>query len=183
MLTKDLTNVNPLLKVVRVKAGAPGFFLGRFAGTRTPPPGTEVWCFLAAPPRKAPARKEIFPAEWVCSQMPEQREPGFMSTVVDGFNPYAAYNIWWSSNDKVSFGPEFEEKPVTLPVELKTEYRFRRWTDTGAKIEEWVGGEKARDLSPQKQADGSVILETQVGEYRLSPAPSGRSRATVAKIN
>ena len=172
VLTEDLTNVHPVLKVTRVKAGAPGFFVGRFGAPQNPSAGVELWCFLSS--------KDSAPVDWLCSLMLPSGSERQRSLVADGLNPYDVTSILTSNRDKQSYGPVFEEKPVEIPGDLRLEYLFKRWTPKTAEIEVRAGGRWSRNLSLQRRADGSTRLETLAGAYRLAPAPDAPSKVQIS---
>jgi TonB family protein len=169
VLTEDLTNVNPVLKVVRAKAGAPGFFLGTFT---IGPNVREVWCFLTS--RGAPAG-------WVCVWISGREASGVTRSLgTFGIEPYDP-QIREAALDysKQSFGPVFEEKPVDLPETPVLNYRFKRWKGPAAEVDVLANGRRMRTLTLSLTPEGTAALDTAAGRFQLRPAPSDARKAEV----
>ncbi|MGR4865790.1 hypothetical protein [Caulobacter sp. LARHSG274] len=157
-----------------LRTGAPGYYAGTF-GLPGQAQGFDIWCFKYAEP----------PLGYLCahpySQGPGGSGPG--AGVVNVKNTYVFSAVTFLSGRAVSRIEAFvfEEKPVEIPGDLRMEYRFKRWTKTEARIEQWAGGRRADEWVFKRRPDGSVLLRTLAGAYRLTPAADAPDEADISE--
>jgi hypothetical protein len=164
VLTHDLAEgkAKPMLN-----AGAPGFYAGVFGDGQVKIP---IWCFLYATP----------PLDYLCLTSYGQASDGRIDA-----GAYAVKNAFSFSAIRLlpmrvfsSF--TFEEKPVVIPGDLRMEYRFKRWTKTDARVEQWAGGKSAGEITLPRTADGGAVLRTLSGTYKLTPSPGAPEQADIS---
>jgi hypothetical protein len=145
-------------------AGAHGFYAGAFA-TPGQTIGVDVWCF---PYAKAPL-------DYGCAT-PYGNDLG--GGVVIAETPFSFTNLIMTARLLTSF--VFDEEAVDIAGDLRLEYRFKRWTKTEARVEEWVGGVKGETWLVPRNLDGRALLQTVAGTFVLSPAPDAPNEADIA---
>lgn len=144
-------------------AGAHGFYAGAFA-TPGQTIGVDIWCFPYAKP----------PLEYLCAMPYSDKSGG----VVNARTPFSFTNLTFTRLHLASF--VFDEEPVAIQGDLRLEYRFKRWTKTEARIEEWVSGVKGETWFVPRSTDGRARLTTLAGTYILTPVPDAPGVADIA---
>jgi hypothetical protein len=165
VLAADATGYSIWVKGVLAPAGSPGFYAGTF-GLNLAKVSGEVWCF---PSTKTPAKA-------LCLMV-----LGKLAIILPNINPYVITGATSSSGTfNYANAPVIEEKSVAIPGDLRMEYRFRRWKDSRAEVEELAGGRRVTLLDLPLGQDGRARLQTLAGDYWLSPAPNDSTRAEVS---
>jgi len=166
VLTADATGYSIWVKGVLAPAGSAGFYAGNFHWPLAKTSG-EVWCFPASPPKAAKA---------LCLML-----VGKLAIILPDINPYVITSFASSSGTfNFANAPAIEEKSVAIPGDLSMEYRFRRWKDSRALVEELAGGRRATLLDLPLGEDGRAKLHTLAGDYWLRPAPGDPTRVDVS---
>ncbi len=145
------------LRTLYAAAGTPGFMLGEFStggGGR----GSQVWCFQrpAAEEPESAERIVCFLGAWPLSFM---RPPLLISSF--SLNP---------SHHNTSDIPAIEEGAVTLPFDLRLEFRMRTWNRRFLQLDLYAAGERINTFSVPRAEDGSATLPSVAGSIRFVQA-------------
>jgi|CXWL01.1.fsa_nt_gi hypothetical protein len=152
------------LRTLYAAVGTPGFMLGEFS-TGGSGRGSQVWCFQR-PATEEPERAErivCFLGAWPLNFI---RPPLLISSF--SINP---------SHHNTSDIPVVEEGTVTLPFDLRLEFRMRAWNRRFLQLDLYADGERINTFSVPRAADGSATLPSVAGSIRFVQA-GGATTAT-----
>jgi hypothetical protein len=172
-LKADLMGLSLFNKGVKAPAGTVGFWVNAFwSESRTwsgslSKSGGDVWCFYPPPEdTKKPLCLILGPEK---------------ATIVPMADPYGIEDgLAVMGDPQFVTLPQIEEKPVSVPGDLRRVYHFVGWKRGFAQIEGWDNGRKRYNYRLPQRPDGSARLWTFAGEYWLSPAPGDPTRARVS---
>jgi hypothetical protein len=176
VLTEDVKGFSITVPGVQAPAGSPGYYAGSFRANsvRTDPftLGDELWCFL---PGAAGGKRDH-----ICLLL-NQASPGLAAIAPTSLNPYLWTSFEGPAGTNFNFvsTPIYERREVPIPGELTFAVEFDRWTATSVLLRETAVGQKVRDISLPRAADGSARVATVAGNFSISPDPNDPSKARI----
>jgi hypothetical protein len=170
VLTQDVRGFSMTVSGVQASTGAPGFYAGTFAssGGYAAPSVSDMWCFL---PGVVGGERET-----LCLL---RNHPSLAAIAPTRLNPY----LWTqfspaTGSFDLTHTPIFERRAVDIPGDLTLEYRFERWTRTGARLKEFAGGREVREFDAPFDAQGLAEVSTIAGTLMIAPAGENGAAAT-----
>lgn len=174
VLAEDVVGFSITVSGVQAPAGSPGYYAGTF-GSMGGPSGViaaDMWCFL--PSAVGGERDNI------CLL---RTSPSVAAIAPTRLNPYLWTQFSPASGtfDYVR-APVFERREVEIPRELVLEYRFERWSGEGVRLVEYAVGRRAREFV-LATPDGTALLRTIAGDFRITQAGSGAAAIQAVAAN
>jgi hypothetical protein len=151
---------------VFVKAGAAGFSFAEFSNTNTATKRT--WCFSEAPTAKDPVIKCV-----------ADMSGGAGKTWAVGLAPMSKYVpiLFEKGFGANTQAPQVDIRSVKVHPDLRLECQFLKWGKSFADIRCLIGGQAiglpGTFLRLDREADGSLAMDTPAGRLTLKPKGAG----------
>jgi hypothetical protein len=172
VLTEDVEGFSFTVSGVQAPKGSPGYYAGTFGGAGAFNRGSisDLWCFL---PKEAGGKRDT-----ICLL---RNQPSVAAIAPTRLNPWMWVDQFAPATGSFDYvkTPIFERRTVSIPGDLKLEYRHRGWSKDVLEVTEFAVGQRVQELSFRREADGTAILPTIAGKLRVSPAPGGSATVSL----